>query len=1411
MASPSQILNEQANGTRLSRLLVDKGTQAMRAAFDVKYRPSTLVTVLSSSKPILQPLRYKVISKSHWTLLYPTSGLPDSRNFDVTLLSVLLRNICGLASPATGWDIMPPDSDTSVAANIVRIRLYRNTVYAHIAKTEIADNEFENLWQKISKALIGLGIPNSELNKLKEAPLSPEEAVYIQQLEDWYKIDAKLTEISLETNSLVKLIQANLEKLHQEFQQKSRESESVSETKKLGKCDFSGTIRSLNKMFLPGTRQWLFDELSTWFTDEDSDSTVMVLTADPGVGKSVFAAEVCRKYAEQGQLAAFHFCKYNNSDYRNPRMIIESLASNMCDNVTGFRAKLDDQLQRNHSKETISDAFRVLLNDPLHALEKRETLLLVIDALDESNVAGKSEFLELISEEFPKLPPWIKILITSRPELPVREELQHLNPVQIFPHDKNNAEDLLKYIRNFLSPICDDDTVLLSLARECKGSFLYAYHIRMELKKTTIQLTKENISELVPKGICSFYKRQFERLKNHLDNLGLSEIKFKRLLEALAAAKGPLPLSFLPECLGLPDDTDYEVRNAISEVMSLILPVYDDCLTVYHKSLIDWLTSDGYKEHAFTVDSQRGQESLWRACEKVFNQIISLNTLSSFKSTPLTRYALANGIAHMIQCADEASYHWAVHVTIVYWRITIHQLEDREMKKEWMEIVKNSVSSLSSELLQELNWHIRLFQSAYGLYESAFYLQCVANKINCSDGSWKKISLARLLLKQGQYFWFEDLGATELTNSFCMSVSLRTDVTCIGVSSNEQLLAVGYKDGWISIFRLANFQEVQIFDTMLKSKARCSTVVSEDKSMLLCGRCDECVNTDKRKDLPFCGDDYGALWSCSFSPSGNRLVTCDRSEEIKLWDVNSGNSIARLQAGGHVDCCCFSECGLFIVATNEREEGNGINQMDAFTVWNALTQLRVDRRYIWSRFRLLSDGNMKTQLFLSSNGSIIDVFELPKTLLVARLEKLSNPYLLPVKRYHWRNCILHHTNESVKSIAVDQLKTIRVQQRDGQKLWNGLPVSFVFGRPCSCSESTRVVPIKVQGLYVVPSFAKLNIFRVVDQSSIVSFVSESHVTSCCCFSPDGSFLVTCANGEYLYVFVWDTKLCTVVQVFRFQQNCRASGCWWSESLLWIYDGGLMKIPICNGRPLDPSGAQRVKFDWKPTNILTYSDVLIFIDQDNSVNVARIMGGELQYVEKLPVGNQSICAAVSPCNLVIFTASSQSFRVWKEEQTTSPLHWVVSNTGEYTDFWPPKVGEGEEGSLVMEDVRCKCCVTSDGSTGVLALSFSEKDKPFSSRCYIILVDLKSEDVKMIRNDAYIVYMDVLFAGKYYCISSNAHNDRLVAVKLTNGKVVAEWKKSRELLLPVVAHSKNDLVAYISTERATITLLKIIVQE
>ena len=132
-----------------------------------------------------------MIADKQWNLLFPTSGTPDSKQFDVTLLTILLRNICALSPPATGWNATPPAGDTSKSADIVRIKIFRNDAYAHIASTQMDDTKFNTFWQEISKPLIRLGIPQKDIDEIKVAPLSPEEG-YLEKLKEWKERELEL-------------------------------------------------------------------------------------------------------------------------------------------------------------------------------------------------------------------------------------------------------------------------------------------------------------------------------------------------------------------------------------------------------------------------------------------------------------------------------------------------------------------------------------------------------------------------------------------------------------------------------------------------------------------------------------------------------------------------------------------------------------------------------------------------------------------------------------------------------------------------------------------------------------------------------------------------------------------------------------------------------------------------------------------------------------------------------------------------------------------------------------------------------------------------------------------------------------------------------------------------------------------
>ena len=52
--------------------------------------------------------------KEQYELLFPTSGLPDSKEFDITLLHLLIREVCYLPAPLTGWHKMPADDEAKL-------------------------------------------------------------------------------------------------------------------------------------------------------------------------------------------------------------------------------------------------------------------------------------------------------------------------------------------------------------------------------------------------------------------------------------------------------------------------------------------------------------------------------------------------------------------------------------------------------------------------------------------------------------------------------------------------------------------------------------------------------------------------------------------------------------------------------------------------------------------------------------------------------------------------------------------------------------------------------------------------------------------------------------------------------------------------------------------------------------------------------------------------------------------------------------------------------------------------------------------------------------------------------------------------------------------------------------------------
>ena len=954
-------LHEKANFTRLSRLLVDKGTEALRNTFDGIHSPANLSAVLSANKTFLLKLKPRVINDLQWDLLYPPSGNPpDSKIFDVTLLTVLFRNICGL--PKTGWGAMPVDSDRSIQANIVRIRLFRNEVYAHVTSTQVDNATFECLWKKISEALVDLNILQKDIDELKTCPLGPREDECLGILQDW-KLREEESLLMLEgLNNDVKSIKCSINHLtqiceenrdgmnqlrHQSASQEQNKSPPCTIThsgkdedllKKLAKHNFKGKIKNNRKSFHLGTREWLLNRVDDWFIGNEHEPRILLLTAGPGFGKTVFSARVCEDFKQNGKLAGCHFCDFSDSNLRNPMIMLESLASQMCDNVLGFEEKLLDQLKRHHEVQNLKDAFRIYLQNPLDELELAEPILIVIDGLDESAADNKNEIVNLIADHFQDLPEFIKVLVTSRPTISLTK-LNDIEKICLENNDCDNELDLKRYLEATLPHLANRKadsfsyrpTALDDLVQKCEGSFLYAFHAQSELRKRndSENMTFEHIIKFLPKDLNSLYRAYFQRLEAELKEVVSESVDVLKVLEMIVACKSHLPLNFVHRALGLAPNCrqTQSIISKVNETVSCLLYVSGDVVAVFHKSIVDWLLARDYNVHEYTVKVYKGEKSLWLMCEQIFKEIKS-NVCSGhdINITNDVRYALVHGFQHLIACNMKNSFFWLVDVVIIHVLLTIFPQSDVDYRiiqstlSLWEEFL-HSACDINDEIRAKISWHILEinFLPNYVpgrrlplLSDSHFYyLQSVLTHSpkGCFSDNERKVaeSILSSVPKFVEYN-FHEVKVLPLAVKRFASVS---EIKAVGLSHDNTMAAFAQSNGIVFVVSVKNLLELYRFPTAYESVSCCT--FAPDDSYILFGKMGTMLNLDRRKEIPFFYRNSERFLSCDFSPNGNRLITCNGSSTIKLWDVAKKRFLFKLHEEFPMNSCYFSNTGLFII------------------------------------------------------------------------------------------------------------------------------------------------------------------------------------------------------------------------------------------------------------------------------------------------------------------------------------------------------------------------------------------------------------------------------------------------------------------------------------------------------------------
>ena len=589
------------NGARLTCLIKNVGIETTRRYFDSKCPPSKLKAILNDNRELLHHLHSKrVIRDEQKEMLFPPAGMPPktSGDYDVTLLFILIRNICGLAPPATGWNEEPQPTDNSIGADFVRIMNYTNEVYNHSESVEVNNHDFAVCWKEISGALVSLGANDKDIEKLKTSSTVAD--VLNMLLE--YSLEYKRNAVNLlenfarsVTGKLMLFILGFICSAVLVF---------LLFVRPISSPDHSYPQNFSSPSFVG--REWVFRQMEEILNKTDSPGILLV--AEPGWGKTTLMRHLISSSSSNAvihdNIIGYHICKFNDKSTRDGGRFVINLVRLIGNKIPEYRIIVNkDQLVQDTLKINCNDnpveCFKTAIVGPLQNLDRagRKNSFILIDALDEcmeKEESHQSIILNILIDKVPDLPNWVKLIVTSRNQLMSTSEMLktvRLSNLTIDVKDKRNEKDLQAYANRTLQSFTTEtlsteekiriQNVMVHAVKFCKGNFLFLETILKNWKKYPDKMNAESI----PESLEHIYAKSFTRRFTE-DNL----VRFEPFLEILLASYSPLTFIELEKILDYHFHETFSTRkvgNALSEYFKA--DNNQGPLEFHHQFVAEWL------------------------------------------------------------------------------------------------------------------------------------------------------------------------------------------------------------------------------------------------------------------------------------------------------------------------------------------------------------------------------------------------------------------------------------------------------------------------------------------------------------------------------------------------------------------------------------------------------------------------------------------------------------------------------------------------------------------------------------------------------------------------------------------------------------------------------------------------------
>ena len=356
---------------------------------------------------------------------------------------------------------------------------------------------------------------------------------------------------------------------------------------------------------MEGTRQFILNQVMAWVANPQEKKAYWFYGL-PGIGKSSLAHSICESLHTQKHLAGGFFCRRDDPNLSDLRNILPTFIYKLAiifppfRNIVAERFRMDPNLTPETMKETLFlDFIRSLTRQPDHAL------VFVVDALDEcGNARSRPGILKVLTDAA-ALAPWLKIIITSRPEFDIARFFDGLTQSSYFGYDLAKDQDAGVDLRTFarsqfdlvatewhLSAPWPEESDFSRAITRANGLFIFIKTLALALQYSNDpeESLKTTLEDSDGTGLEPLYGLYSSILKTRLMR---SNVEFQRMIAVLLATAPYHPLrdETIGELAGVKPNL---VKKWVDDLGSLL---YRDGgakegIRVRHASISDFFISD---------------------------------------------------------------------------------------------------------------------------------------------------------------------------------------------------------------------------------------------------------------------------------------------------------------------------------------------------------------------------------------------------------------------------------------------------------------------------------------------------------------------------------------------------------------------------------------------------------------------------------------------------------------------------------------------------------------------------------------------------------------------------------------------------------------------------------------------------